>query len=72
MSGDSQYNEQYTSTIDDTLIEAQGHSKEHATDGQEKHGELPWNVLISGFCRHDREIIWEQSYNARCLKEGDR
>ena len=30
MSGDSQYDERYTSTIDDNLIEAQGRSKERA------------------------------------------
>ena len=36
MSGDSQYNEQYTSTIDDNLIEAQGRSKERADRQPEK------------------------------------
>jgi hypothetical protein len=30
MSSDSQYNEHYTSTIDDNLLEAQGRFKEHA------------------------------------------
>jgi hypothetical protein len=46
MSGDFEYNDLYTPTIDDNLTEAQGRYKQRIGTRPEKQGVMPWCTLM--------------------------
>ncbi len=66
MSGDFEYNDLYTPTIDDNLTEAQGRYKQRVGTRPEKQGVIPWCALMPRFWRHDVDVVWEQAHNVLC------